>query len=460
MWIVAGMIALVILVVILFQIPPVQNYAAGKAVAFLREKLDTKIELKSIKIGFPKTVNIKGLLVADRNNDTLLYAGNVNVGINMAALISNKLLIRSVALKDVVGKVYRQFPDTSFNYTFIIDAFTGDTTAKVSNDTTGSMIIKLDKVNLENIRMLYSDTLSGIKTGVFIGSLNTSFTNFDLDKQVFKVDNIKLANSEVSYLQTSPLIHTNDTSSAMPPEVGFKNVAVEDFTFSMLNPADGNKLKASIGALNVKADVIDLQKQKFALEKIELAQSSINFEHTKPQHFDTIVEKVIRKEGTEKYVATPEWEFKVKELIVNDNRMGYENRDSLPVERGIDFNHLSITGFNLNTKDLYATPGKITTVLEHLGFNEKSGFSLEEFSSKIHYDTTNITLADLLIKTPNSSIKDHLEVNFNSLTELTENPEKANVNISLLNTVISAKDILYFVTQLSEMDIKINPTVL
>lgn len=450
MWFVAGIVFIAILAILVFQLPGVQNFAARKAVAYLRDKLDTKVELESINIGFPRTVNIKGLFVADRNDDTLLYAGTVNVGINMPALLKNKLIIQYVNLKDITGKIYRNYPDTTFNYTFIVDSFTGDTSAKIDDDTTGSMIIDFHRIKLEHIRFLFNDTLSGIKTAVWVGKFETEFIDFDLSKQVFKVQDVELANSSFSLLQTTPLIKPAGTEEpGIPPDIGFENLSVRDFNFSMLNLEGGNELTALIRDFEVQAELIDIPKQKFAFNSISLEQADISFEHSKPQHFDTIVEKIVREEGIEKKIAAPDWEFRIKQLSLADNKLKYQNHDSIPKTKGIDFNNILVSALNLETKETYVTPGKITLELEHMDLKEKSGFELQQFSSAIHYDTTNITLDNLLIRTPRTTISDHLEVNFKSLAELTEKPEEVVMNVNLSNTRISVSDILYFVPELS-----------
>lgn len=462
MWIIAGVVILAILVVLVFQIPAVQNFAAGKAVAFLRDKLDTKVELESVYLGFPKTVNIKGLFVADNSGDTLLYAGRVNVNMDIPALIRNKLIIRSVDLSGIVGNVYRNYHDTSFNYTFIIDAFAGDPQTEISDDTTGSMIIDFQKINLENIRLTFNDTLAGIKTALYFGKFNTRFTDFDLEKQVFKVENILLSNSSVSLLQTPPLLASSDTiSSNNPPgklpDIGFDNLNLENFSFLIQNTADGNSLNLRIPDFHVKAELIDLQNEKFTIESIKLSEADLRFEHSRPQHFDTIVEKAIKVEETNKYTATPKWEITVKELALTDNHLKYDNNDSASKAGGLDFNHLQLTSFQLKTGNIHLTPGVIDVTLEHLGFNERSGFRLVEFSSDIHYDTTNITLANLLIETPATTIRNHLAISFNSINQLSQEPEKAILDINLTESVIAVKDVLYIMPDLLEIpDIKIN----
>ncbi len=449
LWLLVGVFGLVILVVIALQLPPVQNYVAQKAVNFLHEKIKTQVTLESISIGFPKTINIKGLYLEDQQSDTLLYAHNVYVGVNMIGLLKNKLDVRSVRLNGVTGRVYRQYPDTTFNYSFIIDAFASAEQQPQSTDTTAAFIIRFDEIDFTDLRLQYKDTLSGVNARVYVGKLETSFREFDIEKMSYKLKDLLLENSAVSYLQTPPLVKSADTSTSVMPDLDFRKIALVNLSVNYQGPAAGNALEAKIGNLTVLSDTIDMVMMRFALNNIDLSDSDIKFLQTKPQQFDTIIAEVVQEQGIEKEIVTPEWEFTLKNLNLNNNNLAYRDYDSVAKTQGIDFDNLVVTDFNFESSEMYVTPGKIKLSLDHFSFAEKSGFMLKEFASKISYDTTNITLADLIIETPNTSIKDHLEVSFTSITGIADSIEKLQMNINLQDTRISFADVLYFMPELA-----------
>lgn len=448
-----GVITLVILVVIALQLPVVQNYAAQKAVSYLKDKLKTEVSLKSISIGFPKTISLEGMYIADKKNDTLLNINRLNVGVDMLGLLKNNLFIRSVELEGVTGKIERLYPDTTYNYSFILEAFASQDTSTVASDTSAGMVISLKNIRLENVHFLFNDTLAGTRAGIHIGEFETAFKEFDLEKMLFKLDEISLKNSAVAYLQTPALIKSvEDTSASVLPDLGFARLSIENFKAKYHGPAAGNSLNAQIGQLQVETDNIDLKKQNIAINRVLLADSDISFEQSKPQQFDTIIAEVVQEQGAEKVVATPEWVFSLKNLELRNNQAKYDNTDSIPVKSGMDFNHLAISRLNLASKDINVTPGKIRLNLEQFTFAEKSGFRLDQFTSKISYDTTNITLADLTIATPNTRIANHLEANFSSISTIADSIEKLLVRINLQDARIAVSDVLYFVP-----DLKSNP---
>ncbi len=450
LWLIAGIISLGIVLVIIVQLPPVQNFAASKAVNYLSEKLNTRVELESISIGIPKTINIKGLYLEDLQNDTLLYAGKVNIGINMFGLLDAKIDVSSVKLENLTAQIYRLYPDTTFNYSFIIDAFaTEDTTAMEPEESDG-MEFTIRDIDFNDIRLLYSDTLGGIDALVYIGDFKTSFEEFDLDELVLHVGDINLKNSVVSYLQTPSLIAPKETnSSGRNPDISFKTIALENINAFYNSPASGNRLEADIGDFKLNADTLEFNNYKVSLDKLQLAEAKILFEHYKPQRFDTIIAEVITKQDIEKQDPSPEWIMTLDALEFSDISLSYNNLTAEPVKNSIDFNYLTINDFNTVINDIYVSPGVISLNLADFNFKEKSGFSLEQFSSNIYYDTTTIKLENLLIKTPQSSIGNRIELNFPSINHLADSFEEAVIDINLNESFIASTDILMFVPDLS-----------
>src|ERR1700742_5062553 len=125
---------ILLLVFFLIQTPWIQNIARAKAETYLSRKLNVPVRIGSLDIQFFNSVTLKDVFVGDRQKDTLLSAGLIDVRIKMLGLLHNSLDIGEVHLAGLTAKIKRQLPDTAFNFQFIIDAFAGgnskpDTTA-------------------------------------------------------------------------------------------------------------------------------------------------------------------------------------------------------------------------------------------------------------------------------------------------------------------------------------------
>ncbi len=150
-------IAIVIVTIVLINItlfialsiPVVQRKATDFALSKIRPIVNTEVKIGSIKLQLLNRVELGDVYVEDQQKDTLLYAGRIDVRFNPFGLLKNKLQFNSVYLENFTANVYRENPDTTFNFQFIIDAFASkDTMPKVPNEN--PMVIRFDNVKLKN----------------------------------------------------------------------------------------------------------------------------------------------------------------------------------------------------------------------------------------------------------------------------------------------------------------------
>src|SRR3990170_6507256 len=109
-----GILVLFIVLILLIQAPPVQNFARKKIVTFLENKLQTKVAIGRINIGIPNKILLENVYVEDRQKDTLLSGGRISVNINMFKLISSDIEINNLEIKNLTAKIKRVMPDTVY----------------------------------------------------------------------------------------------------------------------------------------------------------------------------------------------------------------------------------------------------------------------------------------------------------------------------------------------------------
>ena len=96
LWCAASIVALLLLITILIQVPYIQNLVKDKAVTYLHEKIKTKVSLDRITIEFPKDVVLEGFYFEDQNKDTLLAGKRLEADIDLFKLIGSELEINSL----------------------------------------------------------------------------------------------------------------------------------------------------------------------------------------------------------------------------------------------------------------------------------------------------------------------------------------------------------------------------
>jgi len=210
LYIVLGLFALNLLLVLLLSIPAVQQKVLGFAVGKIKEIVKTEVRIDRMRLNiFPRvSLGLEGVYVEDLAQDTLLYANDLEAGIRPWRLINSELIITSVNAEDFTVKISQKNPDADFNFQFLLDAFSGDTA--VADTTAGTLMISIHDVNLKNGRVKY-DILSDTLTP---GEFNTSHIeirnlNANLDLPSIDTENLDVSLVSMNFFETSGLIVNN-----------------------------------------------------------------------------------------------------------------------------------------------------------------------------------------------------------------------------------------------------------
>ena len=189
---VTGRSLLVLLAVLLFiwlvlQTETVQNFIVGKVTASLSKDLKTEVGIKHVSFSLFNKMNLEGVMVRDKQKDTLLYAGAVKVRITDWFFWRDTADLKYVGLEDAVIKMQRT--DSVWNYQFLVNYFasTDTTPAKKS-----AFQLNLKKIDLKNIRFIKNDLWHGQRMTAKIGSLLLDAEKIDLGRKRIIVDEIAL----------------------------------------------------------------------------------------------------------------------------------------------------------------------------------------------------------------------------------------------------------------------------
>lgn len=125
--IVVVFVALVVGAVGLLNTSSVQDKFLSYATDMLQEKLQTKVSIDSIRIGFfSDDVRLYNLQVEDLQHRPMLKLERFAVEIDMLALLNSEVQIEEISVKGLHAKLYQERRDTAANYQFVIDAFKKD----------------------------------------------------------------------------------------------------------------------------------------------------------------------------------------------------------------------------------------------------------------------------------------------------------------------------------------------
>ena len=448
LWTIASIILLVVLIAISLNIPAVQNFVKDKAITYLKNKTKTEVRLESIKIALPKDVVLNKFYIEDRKGDTLLYAEKLQVNISLFKLLKNTVEINNIELKNIRANVKRINPDTTFNFSFLVDAFMTEEKKDPEKDTTSAPLkFRIDKVLFTDIGITYRDDVAGNDVKLYLGEFKTKIKDFDLAKQNYVIKSLGLKNTTLNYLQQKPLTQlvqhlTNSVDSAQKQIGKLPTIEIQDFAFNNVKVNYDDQLSTTkaianindLGLVNLK---VDLTNGKYTADEARLNKSKIlfTFKPAPSNNLNKVKDTVL--------IERSPLALFLKKVDFNDNSVQFDNLGAKPT-KGLDFNHLNITNLNLGAGDLNFANGGITVKVNNGSLKDKSGFILNELQGDATYTDKQIKLANFILRTPNTSINNTTELNFTSLDDLTKHPERVQMSLNFKNTIIGLKDAGFF----------------
>lgn len=179
------LIGLILLLWLALQTSPVQNWLVRQVTGRLSKDLQASISIRHVDISFFNKIELQGVLVKDRQKDTLLSAGSITVNINDWFFLKDRIELKYAGLKDMYVHLKRS--DSVWNYKFLADYFSG------GNSSKGGKKIEflLRKVELDHIRFFQQDGWRGEDQHMELAHLEINAEVFDLAHKTIRLDRLQ-----------------------------------------------------------------------------------------------------------------------------------------------------------------------------------------------------------------------------------------------------------------------------
>ena len=301
-------------------------------------------------MGFFDLVQLQGLYAEDLNKDTLIYAGELNVSINLFSLVGKKINISSVELKNSTANLTTNRHNGNFNFQFFIDAFVSEDSSAVvetPTDRSAAWSFGVDELLLSNVRFRLNDPYNGLNVKTRIGNLAIEMDEFDLNREIIKAESIHIdqLGLAVELFQGNSTEISQDTSE-LSYQFGAESISIEKSNVSFIDQLGGIHLKTAIGKLDLTVNDFDLIHQKINVESLKVAQTKFNFNQ----------EPIAAKETEEissTDTASQDWLVDVGKVNWKEFELNYNDNNVAPTKEGIDFSHLGIHISNLEGSNLH-----------------------------------------------------------------------------------------------------------
>ncbi len=151
-------------------------------------------------------MHLEGLMVEDRQGDTLLYAGDLKLRITDWFFFKKNVELKYIGLDNALVKFQRT--DSVWSQQFLFDYFSSPSTGKKKE---GDMQLNLKKVEMKNVTFLEKDGWKGEDMAIRLGGLNLDADEISFSKKIVEAN---------SLLIDQPLVSIYKYNGAKPPAPG------------------------------------------------------------------------------------------------------------------------------------------------------------------------------------------------------------------------------------------------
>ena len=452
-WIIAALLSLVFLLVVLIQIPKVQDIAKDQAVSWLSGKLKTKVSIAKLRVNFPDQIIIEKVYFEDQHKDSLFWGKRISLDISLFKLLQNTLEVKKVELDSLGVNIKRVSPDSNFNYTYILNSFTSNNKKEKSNSSK-PFHFKLGTISWKGISVRYIDDMEGINTQVSFGNLHTEIKDFDIDKSIYVISDLSIEGLNLKFDKYHPLISSKkyiaikEAKTATPfPFIRTGIISLKKTGIKYNDAIEGLHAEINSDILLIAMGNMDLNKLIIPIEQLTVSKTDVAISMD-PQIKSSLAGKDLTKKNTD--TTTVKWHITANRVLFDSNNIRFDNNQYLHLKKGIDYQHLNLSTFGMHLDSVDATPLVYQGKLKNLGFVEKSGLNVKNFSTDFFYNDHGARLEKLNLQTSKTQIREKLILKYASLNSLVSKPENTELDAYLKNCKIAVSDILLFAPMLEK----------
>ena len=441
-----GLILLIGGVAFFLQTSAGQGFLTNQVVSYLKTKLDKPFSIQKITYKIPDWIELEGVYFSDNQGDTLLAGQKMYVNMDMLGLLNNRISVNEINLQNIKVNIKRTLPDTTFNFAYILKAFTSKTPPKTVTDTTKGVPLqyKIENLKFQNVGISYLDDVSGVDAKLRLDNTTTSFTDFDPATSKFHLDKLLLegGNMNLRLYESLPKKFNTLTPLSDTLDLAFNELDATKINWKIVEEKSGLLNTVKLGRLTAKGNKLYLSGENIHLKSVNLFNTNASVVFGK--------KKNTLKQAIPSAKSSPNnWQVLVDKVMFDGNNITYQDLSQPIQKKGIDYNNLKISGLKLNSERFFYSENKISGWIYSGAFKEQSGFQLQNLQTDFVYSNRQTFLKKFLFKTPQSILRDELVLNYASFDELSKNIGKVRVRTRLKNSQLSFKDILLLAPNLA-----------
>lgn len=446
LWIILSIFILLFLLLLFIRSPWGQNIIVQRATTYISNKTHTQVAIDKLFITLQGNIMLKGLYLEDTAGDTLVYSKSLEIDVPIIPIVKGEtIVVKNIDWQGLKAKVVQQDTIKGYNFQFLIDAFTTDTSAeqgiieeKEKNEK--PLILEVNNILFRDFDLVYYDVATGIDTDLKFGELEMNIKTMDLQSMNFHISNVYLSDVFVRLKQFEALMQTEDEANeSVLPYLQLDKLTLKDIAANYESMENKMEANLDLGYLFLKMPQADLENQKIFIDRLELNHTTANLNmYSKPSDIEE------NRGAPPQVFSWPEIILGVNEIKMKDNNMRLRMDDAQIKPNIFNPNALDITDFSFDAQELFLKDQTASAYIENLQFKEASGIHLKEFQLDIAADDKRIAIESFNLHLNNNKLYGKVHLAYPSLAKFMDKPETANLMLNLPNFQLDPREAFRF----------------
>ncbi|MFT4033268.1 MAG: translocation/assembly module TamB domain-containing protein [Siphonobacter sp.] len=428
-----------------------QNFVTKQVNNYLASKLTTPFKIGRISYQIPDWIQLEDVYFQTPAGDTLVSGGRLRVNMDMLDLIKSRITLNEIELDHVRVTIKRTLPDTTFNFNYLIDAFSSGKPADPADTSSAPLALSLNGIGMNDVRLHYVDDIAGADVRLVVDNLKAKFDEINPAESRYHIGEI-IGNGLTTQtrIYKSVAVPSKVNKAATVPtdtmDLRIGNWQINRLTWDVKAEEAYFSTKGKVGQFNLAGDQLYLEGEQARISLFELINSDITAKLEKQPAPKS-------PPSAEPSSGNTGWKAALAKVRFVNDRIRFDDENAPRQAKGLDYGHLDIQNLNLVGNDLQYQPNLIAGKLREGRFKDKSGFTLTRLDGDVFYSSTQIGVTNMLIQTPGTTLKDRILVKFDSLGQLmrTSEANRVYVDVNLLNNKVSFADALQLMPSLATM---------
>lgn len=305
--------------------------------------------------------------------------------------------------------------------------------------------IELNGIHLTNFDVDYGDDNAQTFAKVKFKDFKTRIKKLDLQQNSYAVDDILLNGLFVDFnqkmvekIQENKIDEVSPQSNQNPLQIALNKINLNDIKVNYGDENSKTYAKINLNEFETKINKLDIENSTFDIENILLKDADIEanlyLSSTNSTSSQTSSSSAIN--------------LVLNKTILDNVNVKYNNTAERRTAQGMDFNHLDFSPLNLDLRNFKMYNNTFAGQVKSAEIKESKGLNIQKLTTNFLYANTQAYLKNLYLQTPKTILRDEVILQYNSIQQLTSNPENVLVNANIKHSKIGFADILNLVPTL------------